>query len=60
MNYELDHPDIREAVRQLCANFPNSYWRECDGERAYPSAFVTALTEAGYLAALIPEAATMS
>jgi acyl-CoA dehydrogenase len=48
--------DIREGVRQLCANFPGSYWRALDRDRAYPTEFVRALTEAGYLAALIPEA----
>lgn len=53
---ELDHPEIREAVRRLCADFPGSYWRALDRERAYPEAFVRALTEAGWLAALIPEA----
>lgn len=47
--------DIRAAVRALCAAFPGEYWRRLDRERAYPSAFVRALTEAGYLAALIPE-----
>lgn len=47
---------IREAVRALCARFPGPYWRELDRERAYPSAFVAAMTEAGYLGALIPEA----
>ncbi len=46
---------IREAVRALCADFPGEYWREVDRERAYPTAFVKALTEAGFLAALIPE-----
>jgi acyl-CoA dehydrogenase len=48
-------PDIREAVRALCAKFPGEYWRALDRERAYPTEFVAALTEAGYLAALIPE-----
>ena len=48
-------PDIREAVRALCAKFPGEYWRALDRERAYPKDFVDALTEAGYLAALIPE-----
>ncbi|MCS7267078.1 MAG: acyl-CoA/acyl-ACP dehydrogenase [Geminicoccaceae bacterium] len=52
---ELDHPEIRDAVRRLCADFPGSYWRTLDRERAYPEAFVRALTEAGWLAALIPE-----
>ncbi len=47
---------IRESVRALCAGFPGEYWRELDRERAYPTAFVAALTEAGFLAALIPEA----
>jgi acyl-CoA dehydrogenase len=46
---------IREAVRALCADFPGEYWREVDRDRAYPTAFVKALTEAGFLAALIPE-----
>lgn len=55
MTYPLDHPEIREAVTRLCDGFPGSYWRECDRERAYPTRFVTALTEAGYLSALIPE-----
>jgi len=47
--------DIRESVRALCAKFPGEYWRALDRERAYPTDFVAALTEAGYLAALIPE-----
>jgi acyl-CoA dehydrogenase len=50
-----DHADIRAGVRALCAKFPGEYWRALDRERAYPSEFVAALTEAGYLAALIPE-----
>ena len=50
-----DHADIREGVRALCAKFPGEYWRALDRERAYPREFVAALTEAGYLAALIPE-----
>ena len=48
-------PEIREAVRKLCARFPGQYWRALDRERAYPTAFVTALTEAGFLSVLIPE-----
>ena len=47
--------DIRTSVRALCAKFPGEYWRALDRERAYPTEFVAALTEAGYLAALIPE-----
>jgi acyl-CoA dehydrogenase len=50
------HQDLRSGVRDLCKAFPDSYWRELDARRAYPQAFVQALTDAGYLAALIPEA----
>jgi alkylation response protein AidB-like acyl-CoA dehydrogenase len=46
--------EIRRSVRALCAGFPGGYWRRLDRERAYPQTFVAALTEAGYLAALIP------
>jgi acyl-CoA dehydrogenase len=49
------HADLRAGVRDLCKAFPDTYWRELDAERAYPDAFVKALTSAGYLAALIPE-----
>ena len=48
--------DIRDGVTALCARFPGSYWRALDRERRYPEDFVRALTEAGYLACLIPEA----
>ncbi|MCE2475732.1 MAG: acyl-CoA/acyl-ACP dehydrogenase [Alphaproteobacteria bacterium] len=47
--------DIRDGVRKLCARFPGSYWQVLDRDRMYPEAFVAALTEAGYLACLIPE-----
>jgi alkylation response protein AidB-like acyl-CoA dehydrogenase len=47
---------IRKAVRALCADFPGEYWRKLDRDRAYPTEFVDALTQAGFLAALIPEA----
>jgi hypothetical protein len=50
-----DYTDIRDAVAKLCARFPGAYWRELDRERAYPTDFVKALTEAGYLSVLIPE-----
>jgi len=50
------HPEIRDAVAQLCSEFPGEYWREKDREQAYPGEFVRALTEAGFLACLIPEA----
>jgi acyl-CoA dehydrogenase len=46
---------IRSSVRALCADFPGEYWRALDRECAYPTAFVDALTKAGFLAALIPE-----
>jgi acyl-CoA dehydrogenase len=46
---------IRQAVRALCAGFPGEYWRTLDRDRGYPTEFVNALTEAGFLAALIPE-----
>jgi acyl-CoA dehydrogenase len=49
------HQDLRAGVRDLCKGFPDTYWRELDAQRAYPEAFVKALTGAGYLAALIPE-----
>ena len=47
--------EIRTAVRQLCERFPASYWRELDQKREYPTEFVRAMTDAGWLAALIPE-----
>jgi acyl-CoA dehydrogenase len=46
---------LRSAVRALCEEFPADYWRKVDEDRAYPDAFVRALTDAGWLAALIPE-----
>ncbi|HXT70447.1 MAG TPA: acyl-CoA dehydrogenase family protein [Vicinamibacterales bacterium] len=49
------HQDLRAAVRDLCKDFPDAYWRDLDAKRAYPEGFVKALTGAGYLAALIPE-----
>jgi acyl-CoA dehydrogenase len=49
------YQDIREAVRDLCSNFPAEYFRKVDEERAYPETFVQALTDAGWLAALIPQ-----
>ena len=50
-----DHPEIRDSVRRICADFPGAYWRELDERRGYPSEFVQALTAAGFLSALIPE-----
>jgi acyl-CoA dehydrogenase len=61
MEFTMTHPDdphadIRDAVRDLCKAFPAEYHREVDSRRAYPEAFVEALTKAGWLAALIPQA----
>jgi acyl-CoA dehydrogenase len=50
-----DRQAIREAVRALCKDFPDPYWRSVDKEERYPEEFVAALTQSGYLAALIPE-----
>src|SRR5213596_1243152 len=47
--------DIRDAVRALCAEFPDEYHRKIDEQRAYPEAFIDALTKAGWLAAMIPQ-----
>ena len=49
------YPDIRDAVRALCAEFPDAYHRQIDSQRGYPEAFVDALTQAGWMAALIPQ-----
>ncbi len=49
------YQDLRDAIRDLCAQFPSDYFRSVDEQRGYPEQFVTALTEAGWLAALIPE-----
>ena len=55
-NMEADAwEDIRNGVRDLCEKFPGAYWRKLDGAREYPEKFVKALTDAGYLACLIPE-----
>src|SRR5437773_11206293 len=49
-----DREQIRAAVRKLCADFGDPYWREVDRKHEYPEKFVDALTQAGWLAALIP------
>jgi acyl-CoA dehydrogenase len=54
MTHDETYPELRAALRELCARYPHEYWRDLDQQRAYPDAFVTALTEAGYLGALIP------
>ena len=51
---EISHDEIRSAVRDLCSRFPGEYWRDVDRREAYPEEFVKALTDAGWLAALIP------
>ncbi len=55
MHAPNEFPEIRDAVRALCAQFPDEYFRKVDAERAYPEAFVDALTKAGWMAALIPQ-----
>jgi acyl-CoA dehydrogenase len=55
MPVEHRHPEIRDAVRALCAEYPDEYFRRIDAERGYPEAFVDALMRAGWLAAMIPE-----
>ncbi|WP_371836191.1 acyl-CoA dehydrogenase family protein [Ochrobactrum sp. Q0168] len=50
-----DYAEIREEVAKLCAGFPGEYWQKLDRDHTYPAEFVNALTEAGYLSALIPE-----
>ena len=56
MRHEADpHQEIRDAVRGLCKQFPDEYFRQIDAQRAYPEAFVQALTTAGWMAALIPQ-----
>ena len=49
------YEDLRQGVREVCARFPDDYWRELDAKREYPDEFVGAMTEAGYLGALIPD-----
>lgn len=55
MSTDNDYPDIRDAVGRLCKKFPGEYWRKLDHARDYPTEFVHALSEAGYLSVLIPE-----
>lgn len=54
-NPQESYPEIREEVRKLCARFPGEYWRKLDEVRAYPTEFVNALTESGFLSVLVPE-----
>ncbi len=50
-----NYPELRDAVRALCARFDSAYWQQVDEKRAYPEAFVDALTQAGWMSALIPD-----
>src|SRR4051794_14091960 len=56
MDFSLpeQHAAIRGAVRELCGAYPDAYWRELDVHKSYPTDFVRALTEAGWLSVLIP------
>lgn len=55
MNYDVTFPEIRDSVAKLCAQFPGEYWRKLDEVRGYPTQFINALSEAGFLSVLIPE-----
>ena len=55
MNAVEDHERLRRGVREVCERFPGEYWRDLDARREYPEEFVKAMTESGYLGALIPE-----
>src|SRR4051794_40881783 len=50
-----DYPELRDAVRRICAKYPGAYWRDLEDRSAYPTELVADLTAGGYLAALIPE-----
>jgi len=50
-----DYPELREAVGKICERYPGAYWRKLEAEQAYPTEFITELTESGFLASLIPE-----
>jgi len=57
VSFELgeDYPELRDAVRRICAKYPGPYWRDLEERSAYPTELVTDLTTGGYLAALIPQ-----
>jgi acyl-CoA dehydrogenase len=50
MSLGRDYPELRDAVKRICAQFPGSYWRELERDSNYPTAFIEALTKAGFLA----------
>src|SRR5215472_8663499 len=53
--FSMLHQELKQAVAELCRRFPDAYWRELDNRRTYPEEFVQAITDAGYMATLIPE-----
>jgi acyl-CoA dehydrogenase len=55
MSTAADYTDIKDAVRKLCEQYPGEYWRALDRDSSYPTEFVSALSESGYLSVLIPE-----
>ena len=55
MPIERDYPELRDAVKKVCDKFPGEYWRKLETATEYPGEFVDAMTEHGYLGALIPE-----
>src|SRR5437660_11627697 len=50
-----DYPELREAVGKICERYPGAYWRKLEAEQAYPTEFITELTQSGFLASLTPE-----
>jgi len=50
-----DYPELRESVAKICEGYPGEYWRKLETEQAYPTEFIEELTQAGFLASLIPE-----
>jgi acyl-CoA dehydrogenase len=50
-----DYPELRESIRKICERYPGAYWRKLEAEQAYPTEFITELTQGGFLASLIPE-----
>ena len=50
-----DYPELRESMRKICERYPGEYWRKLETEQAYPTEFITELTQGGFLASLIPE-----
>src|SRR6516164_3750191 len=50
-----DYPELRESVHKICERYPGEYWRKLEAEQAYPTEFITELTQGGFLAPLIPE-----